>query len=485
MADDITPIREHAERALELLPSQHAQVNWGKLIRSLIGARGMWADENVFYLFRINSTVPNLKSFVCADSMLDTIFAPAEATLARIGTMTLPAFSSADLVDKSIQLWELIGDPGVTLALALAGDEMRALMESHAIRELPADDGEMTNSQLVALVECELAGAPSGAQELEGELIKLLVLRRIALAFGEQLDELGDLLGQTRDGLTDEEYRPVLRMKAGVNVSHGTIPEAIAIADQCTGVTSVQLQESFPACFDVYLYEAAGTETERALLRQSRAEGVDMAIVSMEGDRPLVFGPDSGWHRIVSASGNDIIVENDVTSCYAVGDTVRVAGSRDCASQGDYTVSAVALDSPPDNTIITVTTTVAVALPAILENVSRGVQDPDGFGLGEAFVIDSSDGLNVIYIDGDCSDEFAVAQCIRVSDDATDVYRIYSVQYYPEFYLTALTLTRSIVSPAGKHVQIVSPAVAEAVNPAFTDVTDAPVGDMADEWDDP
>ena len=132
------------------------------------------AAVDALYLFRINSTVPNLKSFVCSDSMLDTIFDPTEAQLARDATMSLPAFSSSDLSNKTIYCWELIGDPGTTISLALTGDEMRALMATHAIQELPADDGDLTYAQLVALVECELAGAPSGAQELEGELVKLL-----------------------------------------------------------------------------------------------------------------------------------------------------------------------------------------------------------------------------------------------------------------------------------------------------------------------
>jgi hypothetical protein len=61
------------------------------------------------------------------------------------------------------------------------------------------------------------------SQNLEDAAWDLLTMRSIDNAEGVQLDQLGEIVQQRRDGLTDDEYRPCLRARVAVNNSDGTL----------------------------------------------------------------------------------------------------------------------------------------------------------------------------------------------------------------------------------------------------------------------
>lgn len=81
----------------------------------------------------------------------------------------------------------------------------------------------------------------------------------IETAEGVQLDLLGEIIGEGRDGQTDDEYRDDLRVRVLVNKSNGTREEMIAIVrlfenmDDETGAY-VSVNETQPAGFEIRVF---------------------------------------------------------------------------------------------------------------------------------------------------------------------------------------------------------------------------------------
>lgn len=69
------------------------------------------------------------------------------------------------------------------------------------------------------------------AQGVENALQQLLTERLIDTAVGYQLDILGKIAGQTRDGLDDETYRRYIRARIAANNSDGNVEDLIKVAD--------------------------------------------------------------------------------------------------------------------------------------------------------------------------------------------------------------------------------------------------------------
>lgn len=76
----------------------------------------------------------------------------------------------------------------------------------------------------------------SQAQSIEDALWSTLTLS-IDTAIGEQLDQIGAILGQPRGPLDDTDYRPVLRAAIRARRSSGTGPDVIAVVQLALGAT--------------------------------------------------------------------------------------------------------------------------------------------------------------------------------------------------------------------------------------------------------
>jgi|GEM_PF-1593142 len=90
------------------------------------------------------------------------------------------------------------------------------------------------------------------AQQLEDSLFTLYTRLDIDLSEGVQLDNIGELVGQTRGGQSDAVYRLFLKAKAGKNVSEGDINQVLSVWKLITGGTAVQLIENYPAEVELY-----------------------------------------------------------------------------------------------------------------------------------------------------------------------------------------------------------------------------------------
>ncbi len=68
-------------------------------------------------------------------------------------------------------------------------------------------------------------------QDVEDALQQVHVGFDIDVAEGDQLDVVGALVGQERNGMDDDDYRRIIRARISVNRSKGTVADVIKVAD--------------------------------------------------------------------------------------------------------------------------------------------------------------------------------------------------------------------------------------------------------------
>ncbi len=87
-------------------------------------------------------------------------------------------------------------------------------------------------------------------QDLEDAFDQILTLTDVvAVAFGQQLDNLGLIVGEERFGRSDEQYRIAIDTRILLNNSSGTPENIIALIRALESSLSVEVRESFPASF--------------------------------------------------------------------------------------------------------------------------------------------------------------------------------------------------------------------------------------------
>ena len=84
-------------------------------------------------------------------------------------------------------------------------------------------------------------------QLLEEAFHLILDKFNLQCAVGDQLDILGRIVNENRQGQTDDEFRQAIRTKIRANVSEGTIEDIIAIAKSALNQAgSIEVTEAFP-----------------------------------------------------------------------------------------------------------------------------------------------------------------------------------------------------------------------------------------------
>ena len=111
---------------------------------------------------------------------------------------------------------------------------------------------------LVALIQLMV----DQVQEIEDAQFEILTeVSNILVAVGEQLDNLGRILNDQRNGRTDVDYRLGLLARINLNLSSGTGEDLISLVLNVTGPNTVELVEDFPAHFDVIIQDPVPAET--------------------------------------------------------------------------------------------------------------------------------------------------------------------------------------------------------------------------------
>lgn len=139
--------------------------------------------------------------------------------------------------------------------------------------------------------------AAGRCQGVEDALFSLIEGRLLDTAEGVQLDALGRLVKQPRNGLDDDTYRLRIRVRIRLNRSSGTGPELTRIFSLLQPTNVVELQEYPPAGLHLLLQEPI-TATEAAdltdVLGDAVSAGVHALLVWTESPDADVFTFDSG-----------------------------------------------------------------------------------------------------------------------------------------------------------------------------------------------
>lgn len=109
--------------------------------------------------------------------------------------------------------------------------------------------------------------------------------RNLADAEGIQLDQIGKILKEPRQGRDDDEYRKYLYIRTFVNSVSGTIPEIEDVIDKTEDVSFIQVFNLYPA--SVYIYIKTKTIPDPSLvdlITEVLPAGVSLGYIGYESE---------------------------------------------------------------------------------------------------------------------------------------------------------------------------------------------------------
>ena len=122
----------------------------------------------------------------------------------------------------------------------------------------------------------------------------LLVKRLLETAEGTNLDNIGAIVDEAREGRSDDEYRTAILFKVFINISCGEPETVMTVLKTVTEATEVRLIEFFPATM---LLWTNGSEIPSDLgvkLRKVVPAGVEYQIACTYGEIPFEFDTEGG-----------------------------------------------------------------------------------------------------------------------------------------------------------------------------------------------
>ncbi len=126
-------------------------------------------------------------------------------------------------------------------------------------------------------------------QELEDSLWSLFTERWIS-GSGVQLDQLGEIVGQPREGRDDTEYRLWISARVRANRSNGHGDDTLRILELIASEADYFVQETPPAAYRV---DAVGLGSDPAaifqILRLAKPAGVRLDLTYSEEDPEFLF----------------------------------------------------------------------------------------------------------------------------------------------------------------------------------------------------
>jgi hypothetical protein len=135
-------------------------------------------------------------------------------------------------------------------------------------------------------------------QQLEDTLWAMIAERMLASAVGAQLDQYGALVGENRDGLTDDEYRAFIQARIATNASKGevdTLTSILEVIGRASG--PVRYDPLYPAGMQ-FTYPTASSASAQAAERinaqmlEAAPAGVDIAFIVETTTTPFAFAGD-------------------------------------------------------------------------------------------------------------------------------------------------------------------------------------------------
>jgi len=128
-------------------------------------------------------------------------------------------------------------------------------------------------------------------QDLENVYFDLIIERTIDNAVGVQLDGLGAIVGEDREGRSDTDFRLWIRARIQANRSNGYVNELIAITLLVTTDNTVWISQYPPASMHITIGGVLDEDPDQIalLLNGAIAAGVGGAIIYQGNNNPFQF----------------------------------------------------------------------------------------------------------------------------------------------------------------------------------------------------
>lgn len=166
-------------------------------------------------------------------------------------------------------------------------------------------------------------------QPIEDIFKQLKEERDLYTAIGEQLDVLGILLEEPREGRLDPAYRTALLAKASAKGASGTISDIKRISRIITGAEEVRVFNHYPACTYIFINSVVSYE-EALAIDEAHMAGVrtrimwshELGFISSDGQEVLDFtSVECGEETVEAGADNAECGIDEVATAFGGGFT--------------------------------------------------------------------------------------------------------------------------------------------------------------------
>lgn len=126
-------------------------------------------------------------------------------------------------------------------------------------------------------------------QTVEDIYQQLLDERSVFTAIGEQLDVVGTIVGEARNGKADDPYREAILNRISINTSNSTPEKIMQIMRTITGGDFVNITEHHPASFHLFV-DKIPANTAAATLKSIAGAGISTRLCFDDGNIGFVAG---------------------------------------------------------------------------------------------------------------------------------------------------------------------------------------------------
>lgn len=142
-------------------------------------------------------------------------------------------------------------------------------------------------------------------------------------AEGAQLDLIGQIVEEKRNGRLDPDYLKGIRFKIFKNTSRGFVDDIVKALKFITSATKVIYSDNPPASYTIYTDGTDLTDDIKFLIDKLTAAGVSLIIYASDGEIPFIMNElvtqranlvDDQDQQIIDDTGNNIVVDYQTSS---------------------------------------------------------------------------------------------------------------------------------------------------------------------------
>lgn len=138
------------------------------------------------------------------------------------------------------------------------------------------------------------------AQLLEEIIFDIIISTGLRFATGRDLDTWGELVGERRGSLDNEDYRRIIVGRVAARASNGDIPNVASIFEAITEAQFVVVHDSYPAGLVLTTYRFSPMADEyrarvRAVMLDAKLGAVSCLLIESIVDDSIVYDDQPGY----------------------------------------------------------------------------------------------------------------------------------------------------------------------------------------------